>query len=184
VMHDDLLLPRNGSPEHLDEEIHLCSYDPEWPRLFLREAARIKAALSSDTTVEHIGSTSVPGLLAKPVIDIMVGLQQLEKVSAVRVQLASLGYTDLGEAGVPGRWYFRRRAESDFNVHATLQNGPIWNANLALRDYLRANPEACAEYTNAKLAAWENGCKTLLSYSDHKSETVHRLVRSALTGNS
>lgn len=134
--------------------------------------------------VEHVGSTSVAGtsakpMLAKPIIDIMVGLRQ-NSIGPVRTKLVSLGYEDLGEAGVPGRLHFRRRTNSPFNVHVTPYGGPIWRANLALRDFLLAHPDAVTEYAEAKRAALQDGCNTLLQYSDHKSATVQRLLNRAL----
>jgi GrpB-like predicted nucleotidyltransferase (UPF0157 family) len=178
----------NSTTEHkkgrpigkLDEEVHLCSYDPEWPLLFASEAERIKTVLPPDAVIEHIGSTSVQGLLAKPIIDIMVGLQPHDSLDRVRTQLVLAGYEDLGEAGAKGRLYFRRRAEHSFNVHVTPPAGPLWTANLALRDYLQSNLETRIEYTEAKRRAIKDGCNTLLRYSDHKSTMVRRLVSLAL----
>ena len=164
----------------LDEPIHLCAYDPGWPDLHASEARRIAAALPSGAAIEHIGSTSVPGLLAKPVIDIMVGVDARHEIGMVRATLASLGYQDMGEAGVPGRLYFRRRAGGAFNIHLVRCAGPIWEANLALRDYLQSNPDAAAEYALAKRAAVEAGATSLLAYSDRKSDTVSRLLERAL----
>lgn len=174
--------------EHaLDEDIQLCAYDPNWPTQFALEAQRIRPVLPPDAAVEHIGSTSVPGppakpMLAKPIIDILIGLRP-DSTAAVRTKLASVGYEDMGEAGVPGRLYFRRRTGPPFNVHVTSYGGPIWRANLALRDYLLAHPEAVVEYTEAKRTALDDGCNTLLRYSDHKSATVRQLLNRALEWN-
>jgi GrpB-like predicted nucleotidyltransferase (UPF0157 family) len=66
--------------------------------------------------MEHIGSTSVPGLLAKPIIDIMIGTQAHHNLEAVRKALVDFGYEDIGETGVPGRIYFRRRVGAAFNI--------------------------------------------------------------------
>jgi GrpB-like predicted nucleotidyltransferase (UPF0157 family) len=171
---------RDDSPVEIDEHVHLCCYDPEWPSIFASESERIKSVLPPDAVVEHIGSTSVKGLLAKPIIDIMVGVQRSDALDALRARLPSVGYHDLGEAGVPGRLYFRRRAEHCVNVHVVARDGPIWKANLALRDYLRCERKARIEYTEAKREALESGCQTLLTYSNHKRTTVERLIRRAL----
>jgi GrpB-like predicted nucleotidyltransferase (UPF0157 family) len=100
----------------IDEPIYLSAYDPAWPKLFAAEARRILDGLSTNTDIEHIGSTSVPGLLAKPIIDIMLGVECEEGLETVRRRLVALGYEDCGEAGVPGRSYFRRRGENDFST--------------------------------------------------------------------
>ena len=88
----------------LFEPIHLCPYDPEWPALFAAEGRRILAALSADVAIEHIGSTSVPGIVAMPIIDIMLGVAEPHRdLDSIRTRLPELGYEDMGEAGGPAR---------------------------------------------------------------------------------
>ncbi len=164
----------------VDEPIQLSTYDPAWPKLFAAEARRVLADQCTNIGIEYIGSTAVPGLLAKPIIDIMLGVDSQEAVEHVRRRLVALGYEDCGEAGVPGRIYLRRRAENDFNVALVVRNGRLWRANIALRNYLRANDDARREYAEAKLAAVERGAKTLLAYSEQKDLVVSKLVSRAL----
>jgi GrpB-like predicted nucleotidyltransferase (UPF0157 family) len=160
----------------IDEPIHLSSYDQEWPRLYQSEARRIQAVLPADVAVEHIGTTSVAGLLAKPIIDIILGLAACHDQNKVRATPVTLGYKDLGEAGVPGRLYFRRRGKTAFNIALVKHGGPIWTANLAFRNYLRTHPEAAREYAETKRAAIQSGTRTLLAYSDYKSVVLRRLL--------
>jgi GrpB-like predicted nucleotidyltransferase (UPF0157 family) len=164
----------------LDETIHLSEYDPQWPILFDAEIQRISLNLPADVTIEPIGSTSVPGLLDKPIVDIMVGTEPHHKVEVVRAALADLGYEDMGEAGVPGRIYFRRRMGADFNIALVWRNGPIWVANIALRDHLRTSPEARREYAETKRQGFDSGTRSLLAYSDRKNEVLSRLIAQAL----
>jgi GrpB-like predicted nucleotidyltransferase (UPF0157 family) len=164
----------------VDEPIHLSPYDPDWPKLFAAEARRVLDGQSTNTGIEHIGSTSVPGLLAKPIIDIMLGVDSEEGLEYVRRRLVALGYEDCGESGVPGRIYLRRRAENDFNIALVVREGRLWRANIALRNYLRANDDAVREYAAAKLAAVQRGAKTLLAYSEQKDLVVSKLVSRAL----
>lgn len=164
----------------LDEPVHLCPFHPEWPSVFSSEARRISAALPADVAIEHIGSTSVAGLLAKPIIDMMLGVEPGHNMDVVRGALTALGYEDMGEAGVPGRLYLRRRAETAFNAAIVARGGSIWAANLALREYLRANPGSAREYAETKRAAIENGAKSLLAYSDYKGPAVNQLIKRAL----
>jgi GrpB-like predicted nucleotidyltransferase (UPF0157 family) len=163
-----------------DEPIHLCTYDQRWPDLFASEALRITAELP-DVAIEHIGSTAVPGLLAKPIIDVMLGIEPGCDVLSVRKELVVLGYEDLGEAGVPGRLYFRRRGNSAFNIALVERDGAIWRANIALRVYLRANSGAAREYAAAKRSAFESGIRSLLAYSEYKGPVIGRLLKQALT---
>src|SRR5262249_41179015 len=165
----------------LDEPIHLSAYNPQWPGMFAAEALRISSGLrAADIVIEHIGSTSVPGLVAKPIIDVMVGTEARHNIAAVRSALVELGYEDLGEAGVPGRIYFRGRDGQAFNVALVERGGRHWKSNLALRDYLRANPEAAREYAEIKRAALERGICSLLAYSDYKSAFVTKLTDQAV----
>lgn len=164
----------------LDEPILLCAWDPHWPALFASEAQRIAARLPAEIAIEHIGSTAVEGLLAKPIVDLMLGVEPHHRVDGVRAALGALGYEDMGEAGVPGRLYFRRRAETAFNIALVVRGGSIWIANLALRDYLRNNPEAARDYAEIKRSAFQSGIRWLLAYSDYKSAVVTALIGRAL----
>jgi len=163
----------------IDEPVHLSPYDPKWPALFVDEAERIASTMPVKMAVEHIGSTSVVGLLAKPIIDIMVGIQQKD-TECVRRGLRSLGYDDLGEAGVPGRIYFRKRVPYPFNVHVVRHDGPISRNNIALREYLRHNSEAARRYAEVKRAAVGSGATMLLSYSEYKRAIVTELITRAM----
>lgn len=164
----------------LDEPVHVVPHRAEWFTAFTVEADRIAADLCVPLDhIAHIGSTAVMGLDAKPIIDIMVGAGSVPPPEAWVAALASLGYEALGEAGVPGRWYFRRRTTSPSNLHIVLLEGDHWRANLALRDYLRRSSAARARYAEAKRAAIANGATTLLAYSDAKAAIVASLLDEA-----
>jgi GrpB-like predicted nucleotidyltransferase (UPF0157 family) len=165
--------------DEIDEPVHLSPYSLEWPVLFAAEARRITSALPVQIAIEHIGSTSVVGLLAKPIVDIMTGIQPHD-AEDVRRGLRSLGYDDLGEAGVPGRLYFRRRVPHPFNVHVVQHDGPIWSNNIALREYLRRDNEAARTYAEVKRSAVESGATMLLSYSEYKRKILSDLIARAL----
>ena len=168
---------------NLDEAIHLSEYDPQWPILFSAEVQRVSSGLPADVTTEHIGSTAVPGLVAKPIIDIMVGTGPQHQLEAVRQALVELGYEDMGEAGVPGRIYFRRRIGAAFNIALVPRGRSLWTANLAFRDHLRMSADARREYSEIKRQAFNNGIRSLLAYSDYKSAVLSRLIVQALEGN-
>ncbi len=134
--------------------------------------------MPSDARIEHIGSTAVAGMLAKPIIDIMVGVKATR---ASAIGLERLEYEDMGEAGVPGRRYFRRRGTTNFNIAVVDLDDAHWKANLALRDYLRADPRAAAEYADEKLSALRDSAGMLLAYSNHKADTIAALLRRAMS---
>src|SRR5438105_344670 len=101
-----------------------------------------------EASVEHIGSTAVPGLDAKPIVDLLVGVP-LELSGLLKLP----DYEACGEAGVPGRLYFRKRGPVAFNAQVVVKDGPLWRDALAVRDYLRAHPEEVARYAQAKRSA-------------------------------
>ncbi len=168
-----------GGAAGVDEPVVVVESRPEWPALFAVEADALRRVLEV-SAVEHIGSTAVAGLAAKPVIDIQIGVAGPPDAGVVGGPLAALGYEGLGEAGVPGRLYFRRRGTVAYNVHVVELGGRHWCANLAVRDYLRAHPFEAAEYAAQKRRALSAGAATLLAYSNHKAAFVADLVRRAL----
>jgi GrpB-like predicted nucleotidyltransferase (UPF0157 family) len=109
----------------------------------------------------------------------MIGLEPHHSPDSLRAKLAALGYEDMGEAGVPGRLYLRRRTGTHSNIALVSSGGPVWTANLALREYLRANPGAVREYAGVKLSAVGSGARSLLAYSDYKSKVVRELIARA-----
>jgi GrpB-like predicted nucleotidyltransferase (UPF0157 family) len=126
--------------------------DPAWPAQAAEEADRVREALGA-LAVEHIGSTAVPGLAAKPVLDLLAGLESLELGRDRLDAMAALGYEYLGEYGLPGRLFFRKGPERrTHHVHAVELGGPQWRRHLAFRDFLRLHPDEAAHYAEAKLA--------------------------------
>lgn len=167
----------------VDEVIHLAEHDPEWSRWFVDERDRILEVVTVDVVVEHIGSTAVPGLLAKPIVDVLVGVAPDVPLGGVSDELTGIGYEPLGTAGVPGRLHLRRRADRSFNVSVVhLDTG--WRDNLQLRDHLRLNPAARERYAEAKRQALRAGHTRLLPYSDAKHPVVRQLLAEAKTSGS
>lgn len=173
---------------HIDEPINLCNYDPTWLHRFEQEQVVLLHAFSEADpfrfvdeiiAIEHFGSTAVPGLAAKPIIDILVGLKQYPMRAESVQLLAGIGYEHLGEAGVPGRLYFRKRQPFAFNIAAVEWNGRLWIDNLLLRDYLRSHPEARQQYEEHKRAIIAMGCQQLLAYSEQKAKMLSDLLRQA-----
>jgi GrpB-like predicted nucleotidyltransferase (UPF0157 family) len=134
------------------EPLEVVDYDADWPRLYEEEALRIQRALG-DLVVEidHMGSTAVPGLAAKPIIDISLGLRTLDLAAEHIAALERLGYAYLGEFGLPGRLYFRKGPERrTHQVHAVEWGGEHWHRHYAFREYLRAHPAEAQRYGDFK----------------------------------
>jgi len=156
----------------LDEPVSLAPPDPRWRELALEEAARLRGALP-EVEVEHVGSTAVPGLEGKPIIDLLVGVRELS--GALRLP----DYEACGEAGVTGRLYFRKRGPVSFNAQVVEHGSPLWCDAIALRDYLRAHPEERDRYAGDKRRALASGATTLLRYSEEKESAVRDLLERA-----
>jgi len=166
----------------LDERIMVCAADPAWPSWFQLEAARLRSALPGDIVpdIQHIGSTAVPGLDAKPIVDLMVGIGEPGRIAEAVERLERLGYESLGEAGVPGRWALRKRGTAQpCNTAIVAHEGEWWMLNLAVRDFLRANADAARTYALAKWHAVNNGADMLLAYSDAKRVVIERIAAEA-----
>ena len=135
--------------------VTLVPYDPDWPRRFEEERSVLAALFAgTEAVIEHMGSTAVPGLGSKPVIDMMVGLRALDEVESRIPALDAVGYEYVREyeKQLPERRYFRkpRFAAREFHVHCVVKESEFWIRHLAFRDYLRGHPEAASAYYDLK----------------------------------
>ena len=132
------------------QHITVVSYDPAWPGLYEAEAQAIAGVLGQRlTAIHHIGSTAVPGLAAKPVIDIMPVVRAVTEADECRADFEALGYEYLGEFGIPGRRYLRKGGDErthQMHILPRTMCTPL-RGNLAVRDYLRAHPPARGGFT-------------------------------------
>ncbi len=165
---------------NIDEPVEITDYDPHYEGRYRAERDRLRIGLATATLkFEHIGSTAVPGLAGKPIVDLMLGAPPAAwaALEELRARVVALGYEDLGEAGVPGRIYFRKRTKlRAFNVALVEEGGAHWRENVALREYLRAHPEEAAKYAEAKRAAVAGGARMLLAYSEAKKGVLMELL--------
>ena len=136
--------------------IIISNYDPNWPRMFEEERTRITNALGPFAlAIEHIGSTAVPGLASKPIIDLLVSVSSLEQAKQRCIEpIHALGYIYVPEyaSWLTGELFFRKGPPGPWthHVHLTEPSCPRWEAHLVFRDYLRAHPEAARAYANIK----------------------------------
>ncbi len=136
-------------------KVAVVEYDKEWPKLFDQERNLLLTALGKTAVcIEHVGSTSVPGLAARPVIDIMVGLQDFADADSFVPKVVDLGYTYIREYDdvIPDRRFFRKmqNGKDTHHIHMVEIGGEFWERHLLFRDYLRANPKISAEYALLK----------------------------------
>jgi GrpB-like predicted nucleotidyltransferase (UPF0157 family) len=158
--------------------IVVTDYDPAWPAMFEQERANIAAALGAlVVTIEHIGSTAVPGLAAKPIIDLLVGVTSLEEARVCGVAaLEALGYTCMPEyqSWLPDELFFRKGVGGPWTHHAHVmaRSDPGWERRLVFRDYLRAHPDAAAAYVNLKRKLAEACKDDIAAYRNGKDQFV------------
>lgn len=135
----------------LSERVELRDHDPTWAEVF--EAERLLLAplfAGRAVAIEHVGSTSVPDLCAKPIVDILVGLRELDLTDDEAAAMEELGYEYLGEYGLPGRFFFRKGDPRTHHVHVVEHGGEHWDRQLTFRDVLRSDPEERRRYDRYK----------------------------------
>lgn len=135
-------------------EIKVEVYNPEWPKLFEEAAIVIKKSLGDNyISIHHIGSTAIPGLSAKPKIDIIAEVKNYQNII---IQLESSGYIYKGEWNIPFKHGFTKRDGVEINLHLYKSGHPEIELNILFRDYLRNNPDARYEYEKLKYALLQN----------------------------
>jgi GrpB-like predicted nucleotidyltransferase (UPF0157 family) len=167
--------------------LEIVAYDPRWPAAFAAEARRIRAALGKMALrIDHHGSTSVPGLAAKPVIDIQVSVAELEPMARYREPLQAIGYTHMPHPDDAFCPFFHRPREwpHSHHVHVVRAGDAEERRTLAFRDYLREHPDAAREYAQLKqrLATQFSAAAFAArqAYADAKTEFIERIIATAL----
>lgn len=170
-----------GNLEPLPEGgIRIVAYDPGWPHLFRREAKRIQAILGARALrIEHTGSTSVPGLAAKPIIDMLLVVTDSAKESAYLPDLQRLGYKlRIREAN----WHEHRLLkgpDTDINLHVLSAECPEIDRLLGFRDWLRTNTADRELYEQVKRDLAKREWKYVQNYADAKTKVIEEIMRRA-----
>jgi len=137
----------------LMRNIVIVDYRPQWPEMFASESRLIADTLGSLVLESHhVGSTSVPGLAAKPIIDIMLVVESFDRLDACNDAMARIGYAAKGELGIPGRRFFSKGSDNNrsHHLHAYRPGHAEIAAHLDFRDYLRARPDKARAYAELK----------------------------------
>lgn len=157
----------------------------EWPRLFLAQRDTLLSAFAPVAVdIEHIGSTAVPGLAAKPVIDILVGAASLADIESRIPALVAAGYTyrPEHEGALPMRRYFTLTPPDSLrvHVHAVVRDGTLWRDHLAFRDALRNDDMLRGRYQALKLALAQRHAQDKAAYTEAKGPFIREVI--ALSG--
>lgn len=159
-------------------QVVVSDYDPRWPQMFEEEKERIQAVIGEHVVaIEHVGSTAVPGLGAKPIIDIQVGVQHLSDSKKCIRPLQSIGYEHApwADADIPNeRRYFRRSTEGvrSHHLHMCEMDSDWWVKHLAFRDHLRNNPDDARRYFELKKELAPKFEWDTIGYTDAKTDFV------------
>lgn len=167
--------------------VRLVPYSPRWGALFEAEVRRLAPFLDAAGValrLEHTGSTSVPGLCAKPIIDILAGLAREEDRRQAIAALQAAGFTHRGEQEIPGRDFFRRGVPRQYHLHLAEAGGPFWRDHLDFRDWLRRNPGAAAAYGALKESLASRFPLDREGYIAGKTAFVMATLREARAGRS
>jgi len=158
--------------------VQLVAWTPRWRTLFEEEAGRLRIALGRLALgIEHYGSTSVPGLLAKPILDILVGVPPPLNPTPYVAALTPLGYEYAPWAGVPEHLVFGRGRARTHLVHVVEHEGSAWERALRFRDLLRADAALAAAYAGLKVALARRHPADRASYTAEKAAFIERVLR-------
>lgn len=156
---------------------NIQKYSPAWPKRFEQESQRIRQSLPQVEDIQHIGSTSIPEMTAKPIVDIAVLIKFSRDAEKLMQPLQDLGYKYFPESSSTERHFFRKGTPVEFHLSLAYQDrGSFWRRQITFRDYLRLHPEARSEYAELKknlLVLDPTGGK---DYLDGKSGFVERIL--------
>jgi len=167
----------------LSRPVIIVGYDPQWPILYEEEKRRILRAIGHKVlTIEHIGSTAVPGLGAKPIIDIMAGVHQAADAEECLPLLQSLGYNDVTlQPGNP-EWYYclgkgkGHQEEHTYHLHLVKFMSEHWEKHLLFRDFLRTHPEVAQQYYELKKELVAKHGANREAYTEAKTSFIESVV--------
>lgn len=156
------------------KNIEVIAYNPQWPKIFESEAKLIKQALGNNCiTIHHIGSTSIPGLSAKPIIDILPVVRDIQEVDKATNAMESLGYEAKGEYGIAFRRYFQKgKRTRTHNVHVFQEGDPEISRYLKFRDWMRSHADDAENYGKLKVELAAKFPQDILQYCNGKDAFV------------
>ena len=165
--------------------IIIADYDPAWPAMFKQERAILQTALGSLLVAcEHVGSTAVPGLAAKPIIDLLVGVRSLAEAESHYIEpLETLGYIHIPDykSWLADELFFRKGITGPWTHHLRMMqpSSPLWERRLLFRDYLRRHREVADTYANLKRSLATEFGDNIAAYRDAKTAFIEEMMLKA-----
>ncbi|HEY0174161.1 MAG TPA: GrpB family protein [Pyrinomonadaceae bacterium] len=164
-------------------KVEVVPHDPRWRDAFEAEARHVAAALGENVVaVHHVGSTAIPDIYAKPVVDLLIEVRDIAEVDGRSPAMESLGYEVMGEYGIPGRRYFRkddREGVRTHHIHAFEAGSAEAVRHLAFRDYMIAHPAEAQRYSELKRRLAEEHPQSMDGYMDGKDDFIKEMDRRA-----
>ena len=142
-----------GSSNIMIRKVIVVPHNPNWPELFKAEAGRLAAVLGRElVATHHIGSTAIPGIKAKPILDFLIEVNNIERVDGLNDDMVELGYVPRGEYGIPRRRFFTKDAGNTrtHHLHVFQTGNSEIERHLNFRDYMRAHPAEAQAYNRLK----------------------------------
>ena len=160
--------------------IQLFAYESGWQILFLEERDQLQASIGEYVLdIQHIGSTSIPGMTAKPILDIGIAITNFEEGVRCIQPMEKLGYTYKGENGIPRRHYFVKGAPRTHHVHMVELESEDWRSHLLFRDSLIKNPETARSYERLKRELAQQFVTERAAYQAGKNSFIKALLHKA-----
>ncbi len=164
-------------------KVEVVPHNPQWRDAFEAEAKHVAAALGENVVaIHHIGSTAIPNIYAKPVIDLLVEVRDITEVDGQSSAMESLGYEVMGEYGIPGRRYFRKDNQEGartHHIHAFEAGSAEVERHLAFRDYMIAHPGDAQRYSELKRKLAAERPQSIDGYMDGKDGFIKEMDRRA-----
>ena len=164
-------------------KVEVVPYNYDWQDLFQAEAKQWFDLLNSNViAIHHIGSTAIPNIYAKPIIDLLIEVKQINQVDQCNTAIAAKNYDIMGEYGIPGRRYFRKHNSvgiRTYHIHIYEQNSPQIQRHLAFRDYMRTHPKDAQKYSQLKQELALKYPEDIESYMDGKDKFIKDIDQKA-----
>lgn len=163
-----------GLPQH---RVDIHPYDPEWPQRYAQESERLKKCLGDWLLdIQHIGSTAIPGMPSKPILDIAIGVRDFDEAFDTLPLMEELGYQFRGEQGVSRRHFFILGRPRTHHVHMIEWESRGWKQRLGFRDYLVAHSDTAREYWELKQRLAKEFPRDIRSYSEGKEAFINSIL--------
>ncbi|MCY3773280.1 MAG: GrpB family protein [Gemmatimonadetes bacterium] len=158
----------------------LSPYRNEWPVLYESEQEIIKSAIGDHIVdIQHVGSTAIVGMPAKPILDIAIAVDDFETARVCIAPLANLGYAFKGENGIPRRHYFQKGEPCTHHIHMVEETSEEWTKLIQFRDYLRSNQRFAEAYRDLKIDLLERTNGDRKSYQAAKAVFIEEVIQQA-----